>query len=135
MAVGRLFILVLGVALPWKVAFTDFYPKPKSLELGIDFERGACFADSEFGKLSPFHDTVQRSWEHLKFFERMITIRARVPRIKTPLGAVTNVEMPRAKPNSGFTQLMEAFLLTLAKVLPVAKVAGQTGEVMTEFGT
>jgi hypothetical protein len=65
----------------------------------------------------------------------MITIRARAPRIKTTSGAVTNVEVRRTKPNSGFTLLIEAVLLTLAKVLPVAKVAGQTGEVMTEVGT
>ena len=82
--------------------------------------------DPETGELCPVHDTVQRSWEHLRFFEHKTTIRARVPRIKTPSGAVTTVEVPWAKPNGGFTLLMEAFLLLLAKVLPVAEVARQT---------
>ena len=127
MAVEHLFTQALGLASPWKVVSTDFDPKAKSLELGIDFERGARFADPETGELCPVHDTVQRTWEHLKFFEHRTTIRARVPRIKTPSGAVTTVEVPWAKPNGGFTLLMEAFLLTLAKVLPVAEVARQTG--------
>jgi transposase len=34
--------------------------------------------------------------------------------------------VPWAKPNGGFTLLMEAYLLALAKVLPVAEVARQT---------
>lgn len=97
------------------------------MELVIDFERGARFArDLETGESCPVHDTVQRSWEHLRFFEHRTTIRARVPRITTPSGAVKTVEVPSARPNGGFTLLMEAFLLALAKVLPVAEVSRQT---------
>lgn len=117
----------MGLSSPWKVVSTDFDPGAKSLEIRIDFERGARFADPETGEPCPVHDTVQRSWEHLRFFEHRTTIRARVPRIKTPSGAAITVEVPWAKPNGGFTLLMEAFLLTMAKVLPVAEVARQTG--------
>lgn len=127
MAIENLFTQALGLSSPWKVVSTDFDPVAKSLKLGIDFERGARFADPETGELCPVHDTVQRSWEHLKFFEHRTSIQARVPRIKTPSGAVITVEVPWAKPNGGFTLLMEAFLLTMAKVLPVAEVARQTG--------
>jgi len=127
MAVEHLFTQALGLLSPWKVVCTDFDPDAKTLELFIDFERGARFADPETGELCPVHDTIQRSWEHLRFFEHRTTIRGRVPRIKTPSGAVTTVEVPWAKPHSGFTLLMEACLLTLARVLPVAEVARQTG--------
>ena len=126
MSVEHLFTQALGLGSPWKVVSTDFDPVAKTLELSIDFERGARFVDPISGELCPVHDTVQRSWEHLRFFEHKTTIRARVPRINTPAGAVTTVEVPWAKPNGGFTLLMEAFLLMLAKVLPVAEVARQT---------
>lgn len=126
MAVEHLFTQALGLASPWKVVSCDFDPVAKSLELVIDFERGARFADPETGELCPVHDTVQRSWEHLKFFEHRTTIHARVPRITTPSGAVRTVEVPWARPNGGFTLLMEAYLLALAKVLPVAEVSRQT---------
>jgi transposase len=127
MAVEHLFTQALGFVSPWKVVESNFDPAGKSLELIIDFERGARFPDPETGELCPVHDTLQRSWEHLRFFEHRTTIRARVPRITTPAGAVKTVEVPWAKPNGGFTLLMEAWLLTLAKVLPVAEVSRQTG--------
>jgi transposase len=126
-AIDNLFTQALGLASPWKVVSTNFDPKAKSLELVLDFERGARFTDPETDELCPVHDTVQRSWEHLRFFEHRTTIRARVPRIKTPSGAVKTVEVPWANPQSGFTLLMEACLLTLARVLPVAEVSRQTG--------
>ena len=126
MAVEHLFTQALGLASPWKVVSCDFDPAAKSLELVIDFERGSRFADPETGEDCPVHDTVRRSWEHLRFFEHRTTIHARVPRIKTPSGAVKTVEVPWAKPHSGFTLLMEAWLLAMAKVLPVAEVSRQT---------
>jgi len=126
-AIDDLFTQALGLASPWKVVSTKFDAAAKSLELVLDFERGARFTDPETNELCPVHDTVQRSWEHLHFFEHRTTIRARVPRIKTPSGAVKTVEVPWANPQSGFTLLMEAYLLTLARVLPVAEVSRQTG--------
>ena len=126
MSVEHLFTQALGLGSPWNVVSSNFDPLAKSLELVIDFERGARFADPETGELCPVHDTVQRSWEHLKFFEHRTTIHARVPRIKAPSGSVTTVEVPWAKPHGGFTLLMEAFLLAMAKVLPVAEVSRQT---------
>lgn len=126
MSVEHLFTQALGLASPWKVVSCDFDPVAKSLALVLDFERGSRFPDPETGAPCPVHDTVQRTWEHLRFFEHRTTIRARVPRITTPSGAVTTVEVPWAKPNGGFTLLMEAWLLTMARVLPVAEVSRQT---------
>jgi transposase len=127
MSVEHLFTQALGLASPWKVVSCDLDPAAKVLELVIDFKRGARFKDPGTGEACPVHDTVQRSWEHLRFFEHRTTIRARVPRIKTPSGAVRTVEVPWAKLHGGFTLLMEAYLLALAKVLPVAEVSRQTG--------
>jgi len=126
MSIEHLFTQALGLGSPWNVVSCNFDPLAKSLELVIDFERGARFADPETEELCPVHDTVQRSWEHLKFFEHRTTIHARVPRIKASSGSVKTVEVPWAKLHGGFTLLMEAFLLAMAKVLPVAEVARQT---------
>ena len=126
MAIEQLFTQALGLVSPWKVVSCNFDPQAKSLELGIDFERGSRFRDPDSGEDCPVHDTVQRTWEHLRFFEHRTTIHARVPRYKTPSGEVKTVEVPWAKPHSGFTLLMEAWLLTMAKVLPVAEVSRQT---------
>ena len=84
------------------------------------------YFNPENGELCPVHDTVQRSWEHLVFFEHRTTIRARVPRVTTPSGAVKTVEVPSARAYGGFTLLMEAYLLAMAKVLPIAEGSRQT---------
>ena len=126
MAVEHLFTRALGLSSPWKVVSADFDPAAKSLELVIDFEPGSRFTDPESGEACPVHDTVERSWQHLHFFEHRTTLRARVPRIRTPGGKVRNAELPWARPQSGFTLLMEAWLLALAKVLPVTEVSAQS---------
>jgi hypothetical protein len=79
------------------------------------------YFNPENGELCPVHDTVQRSWEHLVFFEHRTTIHARVPRVTTPSGAVKTVEVPWVRAYRGFTLLMEAYLLAMAKVLPIAE--------------
>jgi hypothetical protein len=58
MAVDHLFTQALGLASPWKVVSCDFDPAAKSLELVIDFERGARFPDPQSEEPSPVHDTV-----------------------------------------------------------------------------
>jgi len=126
----HLFTQALGFSAPWKVVSAKFDPTAKTLELELDFTSGSKFPDpdatSDSDQLCPVHDTVQRTWQHLNFFQHTTTLRARVPRIKTPDGAIKNVALPWARPHSGFTLLMEAYLLMLAKVLPVTEVSKQT---------
>lgn len=126
----HLFTQALGLTSPWKVVSADFDPVAKSLELVIDFEPGSRFPNpdpqSKSAELCPVHDTVQRTWQHLHFFEHTTTLRARVPRIRTSDGKVKNAAVPWARPSSGFTLLMEAYLLTLAKVLPITEVSKQS---------
>lgn len=127
MSVEALFKQALGLAEPWVVTECDFNPKAKSLVIKIDFKRGTRFTDPQTGESCPVHDTRPRKWEHLKFFEHRTMLEARVPRIRCRDGSIKTVPVPWAEPNSGFTLLMEAFLLGLAKVLPVAEVSRQTG--------
>jgi transposase len=44
-----------------------------------------------------------------------------------PCGKVTQIEVPWARPGSGFTLLMDALVLTLAKKLPVSTIAQMFG--------
>jgi len=70
---------------------------------------------------------VRRRWEHLNFFEHRTILEARVPRIKNSDGRVKTVKVPWAEAHSGFTLLIEAFLLGLARGLPAREVSRQTG--------
>ncbi|TXL02011.1 ISL3 family transposase, partial [Methylococcaceae bacterium HT1] len=70
------------------------------------------------------HDTVDRQWQHLSFFEHSCYLHCSVPRITTTDGKVRTVEVPWARPGSGFTLLFEAMAWALIeREMPVNRVA------------
>lgn len=126
----RLFEFALGLQPPWFVDRLEFVATDsgkKQLEIHISFEKGARFTD-EAGVACPVHDTQERTWQHLSFFEHPCFLHARVPRIKTSAGKVQQVQVPWARPGSGFTLLFEAFAMCLIEnEMPVNKAAGLLG--------
>jgi len=125
-----LFTLALGLARPWQVIRTAFDAQQGRLDLGIDFERGHTFAcPSCTESACPVHDTVEKTWQHLDFFQHKAVLTARVPRISCPGCGVRQVAVPWARPGSGFTLLFEAYALELVRHMPVraaAKILGVT---------
>jgi transposase len=120
----HLFKMALGIESPWEV--TDIkledLKSSKELHINIDFKRGSRFSD-ESGELCDVHDTVQKTWRHLNFFEHACHLHCRVPRIKTKDGKVKLVEVPWSRPGSGFTMLFEAYVMALIESeMPVNKI-------------
>ena len=67
---------------------------------------------------------MERTWQHLNFFEHTCYLHCAVPRIKTSSGKVVNVAVPWARANSGFTLLFEALALAMIeREMPVNRVA------------
>lgn len=123
----QIFEMALQICNPWfikSVALT----KPEGLQRGqldiyIDFEKGGKFLDHA-GVSCGVHDTEERSWQHLNFFEHNCFIHARVPRMKSSTGEVVTVVVPWARSGSGFTLLFEAFAMLLIEYeMPVNKAA------------
>jgi transposase len=69
------------------------------------------------------HDTEEKRWRHLNFFQHKAYITARVPRTRCPECGVHLVEVPWARPGSGFTLLFEASVVMLTKGMAVSAVA------------
>lgn len=69
------------------------------------------------------HDTVKRTWQHLNFFQYKTYIHAKLPKVSDGEGHCHTVQAPWARKNSGFTLLFEAWVVELAKHLPVSIVA------------
>jgi len=105
----------LGLSLPWIVTSSSI--EEGELHIHIDFEKGAKFDGCSV------HDTVERSWRHLNFWQYPTYLHARVPRVVGPDGKVKQVEVPWARPGSGFTALFEALALTMCRHMPVRRVA------------
>ena len=105
-----LFSTALGLQPPWQVKGVTFSvdgPTHNELHLRIGFPPGTRFSDGT-GKPCPVHDTVGRQWQHLSFFGPVCYLHCAVPRITTGDGHVRTVEVPWARPGSGFTLLFEA---------------------------
>ena len=121
-----LFSMALGLQSPWQVndiSFAVEESKQRELHLHIGFPRGSRFPD-ETGAACPVHDTVEREWQHLNFFEHHCYLHCGVPRIKTSDGKVVTVNVPWSRPGSGFTLLFEAFAMALIeREMPVSRVA------------
>jgi transposase len=70
----------------------------------------------------------KRSWQHLNFFQHSCYLHARVPKLISSDGKVATVEVPWARPGSGFTLLFEAFsILKIESEMPVSKTADVMG--------
>ena len=119
-----LFTSALGLKAPWQVSDIRFEPEQGEIhfDLACASKRLDCPACA--GADQPIHDRVQRTWQHLHFFQFKAFLHAPLPRVKCGhCGKVTQVEVPWARPGSGFTLLMDALVLTLAKKLPVSAIA------------
>ena len=125
----ELFQMALGLASPWYVDRTEFDAEARRLDLYLDFERGGRFTCAECGAGDcPAHDTTEKMWRHLDFFQHEAYLHARVPRAACDDCGVKLVEVPWARPGSGFTLLFEAMVMAMVKAMPVAAVARLVGE-------
>jgi len=104
------------------------------LHIYVDFKKGAhfdCPICSHPGM--PVHDTVEKTWRHLNFFQYKTYIHFRTPRILCPEDGVRMIDVPWAAPGSGFTLLFEAFVLQLATAMPVERIATMIDEYDTRL--
>ena len=129
----ELFTAALNLRNPWKVTKVEFMEvedKKMELHIHIDFEHGGMFhcpADGCKKELTAY-DSTERTWRHLNFFQYKTYIHARQPRVKCPEHGVKTIDVPWARPGSGFTLLFESWCLELAKHIPVSVIADQVDE-------
>ena len=116
--------LALGLLPPWMVEAATFDAEKRRLDIEIDFARGGRFPCPCCDKPDcPVHDTSMQEWRHLDFFQHQAFLHARVPRVSCPDCGVRQINVPWARPGSGFTLLFEAFVMALVSAMPVAAAA------------
>jgi transposase len=121
--------LALALTPPWTVSRADFDAEAHRLDIQIDFPPGSRFACPTCGAADcPAYDTVRKTWRHLNFFQHQAYLTGRVPRIRCETCGVKTVNVPWSRPDSGFTLLFEALVMTMVSAMPVAAVARIVGE-------
>ncbi len=127
----KLFKKALGIEKPWFIEDLKFDLSEKRLDIKINFEKGTKFyyesKDENISGYFSSHDTVEKSWRHLNFFQHDCYLTCRVPRVKLDNGKVRQIKTPWEGLNNGFTLLLEAFLLQLCKAMTIAEVSRLTG--------
>lgn len=126
-----LFKVALGLTPPWDVSAVRFSATASGgrgqLDLELDFPRGSRFPCSRCGTTCPVHDTSEKQWRHLDFFQHLTFLKARVPRTNCSKDGVHQVAVPWAREGSGFTLLFEAFVMLMAPEVPMAALARTVG--------
>src|ERR1700745_4005800 len=65
----ELFSAALGLGRQWRVAECRFEGEPKRLELRLEHVAGEHFECPQCKALCGVHDTIERRWRHLNFFQ------------------------------------------------------------------
>jgi transposase len=129
-----LFKLALNLQPPWCINSIDFDLEEKRLDIRIDFERGSRFPCPQCGNSGcDVHDTIDRTWRHLNFFQFKTYLHCRVPRTKCETCGVKLVKVPWARKGSGFSLLMDSLIVLMAQHMPVKSVADLIGEYDTRI--
>lgn len=124
-----LFTAALGLMPPWQVLDIQFDPEKGRIDFKVGFPSGSKFTCPGCGEADQgVHDTRSRTWRHLNFFQYQAFLHADLPRVRcSKCGKTKQVPVPWARPGSGFSLLMEALLVVLAKQMPVRAIAQLLG--------
>jgi transposase len=115
----QLFEEALDIKTPWFIKEVRLDHSRRRLDINLDFERGAHFTCSGCQKELTAYDTRMREWRHLDFFQYETRIYAPLPRTCCPDCGVKTVEVPWARPKSGFTILFETWAVELAQQMTI----------------
>ena len=120
----KLFQMALNLSdPPWHVTSIDFDQAEGGIDIHIDSRSGSRFLCPECSSEFPVHDTMQKEWRHLNFFQYRAYIQEREPRIKCPEHGIKAVNVPWIRKGSGFTLPFEAMVTMLSQEMPVSAVA------------
>jgi len=119
----QIFAMALSLGKPWFIREIKFDKETSRLDIYLSFTKGYKF-EMDDGKEYTAYDTVERSWQHLNFFQHVCYLHARVPKVKQADGRIKTQAVPWARKGSGFTLMFEAFaMLLIENEMPVNKAA------------
>lgn len=124
---AEIFAIALGLEKPWNIKEVNFDKEKGKLDIYVDFIKGSKFKGDD-GDMYTAHDTAERTWQHLNFFQYHCFLHARVPIIYQKDRKTKTMEVPWARKGSGFTMMFEALaMLLIESEMPLSKVGKVLG--------
>ena len=124
-----LFRKALNIEDPWVLESVDFDPDAKRIDLYLDFAPGTKFDCPVCNKPGcSAYDTQEKEWRHLDFFQHKAFLHCRVPRVSCDECGIHQIKIPWARDCSGFTLLMDAFIMSMAQSMQMSEIADMIGE-------
>lgn len=129
-----LFTESLGIEEPWYVSSVEFSREQKRLDIQLEYRKNVQFPCPQCGGTNTdIYDRQDHSWRHVNYFEHQTHLHTKVPRVwchdcSRDSHGVRLVDVPWTRKMSHFTKLFEAYVLQLAKDMPVLAIARLVGE-------
>lgn len=117
-----IFSIALNISNPWRIEKIEFNENCE-LHIYVGYIKGTKFDCKDCGKKCNIHDTKEKTWRHLNFFEHKTFIHCKVPRIKCDEHKVHLIDVPWANSNTGFTMLFEELVMKLAKKMSILSIS------------
>lgn len=119
---------VLHIPEPWYIKGCEFDGKREQLDVYLSFRKGAVFRCSGCGTEAQSVQDIadyNQVWRHLNFAEYPMYFHAEHPRTNcTSCNCIRRVDIPWAvKPRSGFTLYFDAWIIAMAKDMPVNAIS------------
>lgn len=131
---GQIFSQALNIQKPWIIAQIEFKKDARRLDIWVDFDRGTKFSCPECSEDDCIvHDTVEKEWRHLDFFQYQAYIHCRVPRVICNKCGIRIIEVPWSRRSSGFTSLFEAMIVLMAQDMQISQIGEKVQETDTRL--
>jgi len=131
MTENEIFTRALNIGAGWEVDHVEFKQEEKELQIYIRTVKESVHPCGTCGKEScrVYDHGKERKWRHINFFQYRAVLIGRPPRVEcnqchTPKTA----ELSWARERSGYSLYFEAFMVLLAKSMPMNEVARLLGE-------
>ena len=129
-----LFTQSLGIEEPWYVSSVEFSRAQKRLDIQLEYNKNSRFPCPKCGGMNTnIYDRKEHTWRHVNYFEHQTHLHAKVPRVwchdcSCEDSGVWLVDVPWSRKQSHFSKLFDAYVLQLAKEMPVLAIARLVGE-------
>ena len=101
----ELFSLALNIEKPWRIEKIEFNMEKEELNIYVGYMRSSKFLCPKCWKECKLHDTKEKVWRHLSFFQYKTYIHCKLPRTTCEDDGVLLVQAPWSTGNTGFTML------------------------------